>query len=233
MSKILTQDDQDLFGRLYVLTNDPLFHQLRNAASSNDVDLNDAFSWGQLKSKRWLITEIEKLNLNLGTVFLCAGWYATLAAMLFKSSCQLDKIRSFDIDETCSPVADTINANFVKENWKFKSITQDIFDINYEEHVWQTWSKANNRMSYPIAEVPDTIINTSCEHINNFSTWFNKIPSGKILILQTNNYFDIDGHVNCSESLKDFAAQTPMTTELYSGELHLTKYTRYMRIGIK
>ena len=44
---------------------------------------------------------------------------------------------------------------------------------------------------------PDTVINTSCEHIENFNEWYDKIPKGKIVILQTNNYFDFE-HVNCS-----------------------------------
>jgi hypothetical protein len=233
MSKINFQDDQDLFGRLFVFTNDPIFHQLRNAANITSVDLNDAFSWGQLKSKRWLVDELEKLNLELGTVFLCAGWYATLAAMLFNSSCKIDKIRSFDIDLNCESIADTVNANYVKDSWKFKAITQDIFDIDYSQHSWQTWSKANNRMSRLITDQPSTIINTSCEHIEDFDIWYKKIPSGKIVVLQTNNYFEISDHINCSESIEAFSAQTPMSTELFSGELNLTKYTRYMRIGVK
>ena len=38
---------------------------------------------------------------------------------------------------------------------------------------------------------PDTIINTSCEHIRNFNSWYNAIPQGKLLILQSNNFFKI------------------------------------------
>ena len=53
------------------------------------------------------------------------------------------------------------------------------------------------------------------------------------MILQSNNYFEIDEHVNCSESLDAFAKQTPMSQVLYQGELELEKYTRYMRIGYK
>lgn len=233
MKNINWQDDVDIFGRLFVFTNDPVFHQLRNVLNIDNINLNDAFSWGQLKSKRWLVTELEKLDLDFGTVFLCAGWYSTLANMLFKSSCKIDKIRSFDKDPECEAIADTINANYVKESWKFKAITDDIFNINYNKHDWQTWSKANNRMSYVITDQPNTIINTSCEHIKDFDVWYNKIPKEKILILQSNNYFDISDHVNCSDSLESFASQTPMSTELFSGELTLTKYTRFMRIGIK
>ena len=227
------KDDNDIFGRMLVLTNNPLFNNLRNAVDNYDADLSDALSWGQLKSKRWLVTELESLDISLGTIFLCAGWYATLAAMLFQSKCNIDKIRSFDIDESCLQIADTINRNQVKEDWKFKSITQDIMDIDYNKHKWQIWSNTNNRMSYPITDMPDTIINTSCEHIENFDEWYAKIPSGKLVILQSNNFFEVDEHVNCVNDINEFKRMSPMNTVLYSGELQLPKYYRFMLIGYR
>ena len=227
------KDDNDIFGRMLVLTNNPLFNNLRNAVDNHDADLSDALSWGQLKSKRWLVTELESLDISLGTIFLCAGWYATLAAMLFQSKCNIDKIRSFDIDQSCLQIADTINRNQVKEDWKFKSITQDIMDIDYNKHEWQIWSNTNNRMNYPITDTPNTIINTSCEHIENFEEWYAKIPSGKLVILQSNNFFEVDEHVNCVNDINEFKRMSPMNTVLYSGELQLPKYYRFMLIGYR
>ena len=52
-------------------------------------------------------------------------------------------------------------------------------------------------------------------------------------VLQSNNYFDVDEHVNCSHSLDEFAFQTPMQRVWYEGELELGHYKRFMRIGIK
>lgn len=230
MNKIDFQDDQDLFGRLFTFTGNVLFQQLRNASLLEDVHLNDAFSWGQLKSKRWLVSELEKLDLDLGIVFLSAGWYATLAAMMFDSKCKIEKIRSFDIDGSCANIADTINRCHVLDNWKFKASTLDIHAMTYPLNY--TTLRAN-KSQVELVEMPTTIVNTSCEHIENFTSWYNKIPNGKIVVLQTNNYFDIDEHINCSESLSDFANNTPMTTVLYSDELILPKYKRFMRIGIK
>ena len=63
---------------------------------------NDCFSRGQLQSKLWLVKELKRINPYLGTVFLCAGWYATLATMLFEKNLRIDKIRSFDIDSSCA-----------------------------------------------------------------------------------------------------------------------------------
>jgi hypothetical protein len=230
MNNIQWQDDKDLFGRLYVFTNDSVFSQLRNAVDNSNANLSDAFSWGQLKSKRWLVNELENLDLKLGTIFLCAGWYATLATMLFNSKCNLEKIRSFDIDNSCEVIAVTINRNFVSDGWKFKATTFDIHQMKYP----LTYSTLRaNRSEVELTEMPDTIINTSCEHIENFQDWYNSIPDGKIVVLQTNNYFEIEDHINCSSSLEEFATTTPMTEVLYQGELQLPKYTRFMRIGIK
>jgi hypothetical protein len=186
-------DNNDLFGRMSILTNNPIFKGLRDA----DADLTDALSWGQLKSKRWLIDELEECGLDLGTVFVCGGWYGTLSAMMLESNLKI------------------------------------MHDINYTTHRWRAWSNSKQEYSKYISDSPDTIINTSCEHIHNFKEWYDKIPEGKLLVLQSNDYFEVEEHVNCSETLDDFWDQTPMRWIEYSGELELPKYTRFMRIGYK
>ena len=202
--------------------------------SVNDTKIDDdCFSRGQLQSKLWLVSELKKLDVDLGTVFLCAGWYGTLATMLFESGITVEKIRSFDIDPTCVDIAEVFNKPWFVENWKFKSITQNIFDINYTEHTWKYWSNANNRMSYPINDVPNTVINTSCEHIENFKEWYDKIPTGVLVILQGNDYYEVDEHVNCSADIDEFSSKAEMTTVLFSGTLELPKYKRFMKIGYR
>ena len=200
---------------------------------NNIVIDTDCFSRGQLQSKLWLVDELKKCNVDLGTVFLCAGWYATLATMLFESDIKVDKVRSFDIDPSCIDIAETFNKPWFMETWRFKSITQDIMDIDYDTHKWQSWSNANNRMSRPITDTPDTIINTSCEHISDFAEWYAKIPDGKLVVLQSNNFFKVAEHVNCVNDIEEFKSQAPMSQVLYSGKLALPKYKRFMRIGYK
>ena len=142
---------------------------------------------------------------------------------------KFDKIRSFDIDPMCYKVADTMNKPWVIDEWQFKASTLDIHSMKYPtEHT----TYRSNGTSLTLSESPDTIINTSCEHIENFNEWYSKIPKGKIVVLQSNN-FEIEEHINCSNSLEEFANQTPMSHIYYDGELFLDKYTRYMRIGIK
>ena len=225
------KDDNDIFGRMLVLTNNPVFNNLRNAVDNHNADLSDALSWGQLKSKRWLVDELEKIDLPLGTIFLCAGWYATLAAMLFESKCSINKIRSFDIDENCATIAETVNRNYTKKDWRFKASTADIHNIEYTDYTYKT--KRFNGTVCEITDTAETVINTSCEHIENFAEWYSKIPKQTLTVLQSNNYFEIEDHINCSKNILEFAEQTPMTNCLYSGALELPKYTRFMRIGIK
>jgi len=117
-------------------TLDTLIKTLRNFPKS---DIKDAFARGQLHSKKWLVSEVEKIGMHLGTVFLCAGWYGTLATMLFESKkVHLDKIRSFDIDESCWRIAESINKPWVMDEWKFKATTQDIHKINFNEYQYTT-----------------------------------------------------------------------------------------------
>ena len=200
----------------------------------NNIEIdNDCFSRGQLQSKLWLIDELQKLDVDLGTVFLCAGWYATLSTMLFESNIKLDKVRSFDIDETTVEIAETFNKQWFADGWKFKAIVDDINNIDYNGHTWHAWSNSNNRMSNPITDIPDTIINTSCEHIENFADWYAKIPDGKLVVLQSNNYYEIKEHVNCVKDIYEFKDMAPMSTLLYMGMKELPKYTRFMLIGYK
>ena len=225
------KDDNDIFGRMLILTNNPLFNNLRNAVDNHNADLSDALSWGQLKSKRWLVDELEKIDLPLGTIFLCAGWYATLASMLFASKCNVTKIRSFDIDDNCATIAETVNRNNTKKEWRFKASTADIHNIEYTDYTYKT--KRFDGTVCEITDTAETVINTSCEHIVDFDKWYSKIPNQTIVVLQSNNYFEIDDHINCSKNILEFAEQTPMTDCLYSGVLELPKYTRFMRIGVK
>lgn len=195
------------------------------------IDLQDLFSKGQMNSKRWLIDQLLELDMNLGTVFVCGGWYGSLSAFLLETGLKINCIRSFDIDASCAPIADTVNRSWVIDGWKFKASTYDIMDMESYPIIYTT-----NRFDgteVEMSDYPNTIINTSSEHIKDFNKWYSAIPPGTLVVIQNNNYFELPEHVNCVNSMEELSDQTPMETTLYLGELELSKYKRFMKIGIK
>ena len=78
---------------------------------------------------------------------------------------------------------------------------------------------------------PNTIINTSCEHLLDLDHWIKKIPRKRLVILQSNNYFEVDEHINCVRSVEEFSNLVKLKKVIWGGELELPKYTRYMLIG--
>lgn len=191
----------------------------------------DCMSRSQIRCKKWLVEEVAKHNIDLGTVFLCAGWYGILAMMIFESNIQLTKIRNFDIDENCKSIAEKINLPWIMDDWKYKHCVQDIHQINYDTHVYNVIRGDGSVCE--LTDSPDTIINTSCEHIENFTSWYQSIPNGKFVVLQTNNYTELAEHINCVENVEQFVQQTPMSKRLYQGQLETPKYTRFMTFGYK
>ena len=237
--------------------------QLIHGLKKHNDKIGDALSQGQIKSKQWLLSKIK--GIDLGIVFICAGWYGTLATMMFEDeNIYVDKIRSFDIDDSCWKIAEDLNEPWKADNWVFKATTLDIVSfftngyysdkdttvINKITNLDNTWSLEDKEKSdtnktyhyYTInvkgepklcQEVPDTIINTSCEHIEKFTEWFNAILKDKLVVLQSNNYFEIDDHINCVKNITEFKQQAPLSNIIYEGELELEKYTRFMLIGYK
>jgi hypothetical protein len=232
LRKLIVNDNQwALYPLLTEIVDTQFIEALKLMFIENIEFDEDCLSRGQIRSKLWLVNELKKIGIDLGVVFLCAGWYGTLATMLFESRLSIKKIRSFDIDESTENIAEIFNRPWVIDNWKFKPVMQDIHDINFNEHSYVV-SKDDGTFEI-LWDIPDTIINTSCEHIDNFEQWYDKIPEGKFVVMQCNDFDEIEEHVNTHNTLESFTKQTPLTVELYSGELDLGKYKRFMRIGYR
>jgi hypothetical protein len=171
----------------------------------------DAFWQGQLRSKEWLISALEKHRTLPASIEIHGGWVGVLASMLFQSRVPTTHISSIDIDPTCEPIAIMMNK---KEEMagRFRAITGDMCNL---------------------ISLVDIVINTSCEHITQaqYETWLSKRNDNQILVLQSNNY-EIDEHIRIANSLDEFAEQCKINI-LWKGQLELPLYTRYMIIGKK
>ena len=228
---ILDDNEWSMFRLLENYTDSYFVKALKDLITNNIAFDKDCFSRGQIKSKLWLVDELKKHNIDLGTVFLCAGWYGTLATMLFESNLNIKKIVSFDVDPNVWKIAETFNKKWVLENWRFKSCTQDIHEIMFDEHIYDV--NKSDGTTERLWGYPDTVINTSTEHIVEFDNWYQNILDKQLIVLQGNNYFEIDEHVNCSNTLEEFSEKAPMSKVLYEGELDLRFYKRFMKIGYK
>jgi len=171
----------------------------------------DSLSKGQLYSKLWLIKKLKKIRPYYGNVYLLGGWYAIIAEMLFNNM-NIEKIYSFDLDESCGKIADEININYVIDNWKFKSFVKNINELDFGDC--------------------NTVINTSSEHIKE-NTWFDNIPKDTLVVIQSNNLTSIKEHVNCVNDLDELKYKYKLSIIYYQGELDLVSYKRFMIIGIK
>ena len=198
--------------------------------------LTDSFSRGQLRSKIWVSDTIKDLDIELGDmVYVCAGWYGVLPAILFERN-KITNIRSFDIDASCSLPAETLNRSYTQNDWQFKASTMDVNNLIYTgEFMYETF-KYNGDKEMITDGAPTCVINTSCEHIEDFTSWWDTIPKGMLVIMQNNDFDDEDEHDHADDtvsSLEEFAKRLNVSETLYEGTLALDKYNRYMVIGYK
>ena len=222
-------------------------------------DMNDFLSRGQVRSKLWLISELAKVVEGpIGNIVFYGGWYNFLAHMLFDQF-EVDKIYSLDLDErVVSPskrlypaevaagmfVPLTTDVNTLEWNDGKLSYLNQAIRTNIIEKYWKTKEESIRQFNTDVNQLADDerwgwtdlddmqlIINTSCEHMNN--EWFENVPSGKLVILQTNDYFENPQHSNCCRDLEEAKAKYPMQSIVYEGELDTHLYNRFMLIGIK
>jgi hypothetical protein len=77
-------------------------------------------------------------------------------------------------------------------------------------------------------------INTSCEHITQeqYERWLSNQNDRSLIILQSNNFFELEEHIRCSTDIDEFIAISKIEV-IYADTLVLPKYNRFMIIGRK
>lgn len=179
--------------------------------SKNPMRTMDAFWGGQIKSKEWLIANLAAYINKPSTVEIHGGWVGVLASLLFQSKLPISYITSIDIDSECVSIATEMN-KLEEIDGKFTAIERDMCEF---------------------VSNADIVINTSCEHItqHQYDIWLQNINPSSLIVLQSNNYV-ISEHVRITNSLSDFISQSSINV-MFSDQLILPLYTRYMLIGRK
>jgi len=173
----------------------------------------ESFWKGQVNSKVWLAENLlEFVPVRPLNIVIYGGWNGVLASILFNSNIAVQRITSVDIDPVCEDIANTVNRRYLNEN-KFSAVTVDMCEYTSDA---------------------DVVINTSCEHITQeqYDKWLSNQPNDATIVLQSNNYFELEEHVRCATDLNNFMRMSNIKPYLCK-TLETLKYDRYMLIGKK
>jgi hypothetical protein len=175
----------------------------------------ESFWKGQVISKVWLIENLSKYVLDKpNRIVIHGGWNGVLASLLFNSNIPIEHITSVDIDPACEEISYTVNKRYEMQG-RFSAVTADMQDFEY-------------------TETPNIVINTSAEHIDNLTLkkWQKQIPYGSLVVVQSNDFFELEEHINCVNSSAELEDKLNLNKTV-SSFLPTEKYYRYMVIGYK
>ena len=177
-------------------------------------DLSHSLDINHWLSKQWLVDKLYPLySHDCGKALIVGGWYGLTAYLMrqkWKDPCM--NIVSSDMDPICQDFGYVL---FEDQDLQFETIkVDDKLDLS----------------EYSI------IINTSCEHMEQKDVKYlidNK-PKDTWIALQSNDYYDLDSHINCSPSLlfwKDELFPKHIDWVAYEGTQSTPNFNRFMIIG--
>jgi len=199
---------------MYIDLKDVAFWMDAVRNSENHYSVLESFWKGQLQSKEWLIDNLKTCVGTNPDIVIHGGWNGVLASMLFNSVIRPGQIRSVDIDENCEDTANMI-CKRQEIDGNFRAETSDMCTYEYEFN-------------------PDIVINTSTEHISQeqYNMWLSRVPDS-LVVLQSNDYYDLPEHIRCFDTVEDFAAHSGLSYIIKQETLELPLYNRFLLIGRK
>jgi hypothetical protein len=126
---------------------------------------------------------------------------------MIKDSFPDTSVKLLDIDPRC----EIFLKNIIYDYKGVSPVTGDMYNYTYKEHL---------------------VVNTACEHIPNVRKWLDKIPQNTYVLLQSNNFFESPGHINCVNHIDEFKEQTSLSKVLFADGFETPMYTRYMIISL-
>jgi hypothetical protein len=184
------------------------------------LDAFSCFSQNQFDCKTWLVDCLNQYPYHFKyktrdsiDIAILGGWYGLMAKLIsteFRLK-PINNIYSYDFDTIATKIGKQI----------FPEITfieKDVTEIDL------------GRKNFSI------VINTSCEHIeqNLLYKSMDTAPAKTLFVLQSNNYTEIQQHINCVSDLDQFTEQYDSRLEnIRAFELEKEKYTRFMIMGVK
>jgi hypothetical protein len=183
----------------------------------NDIyrikDLIHSVDNNHWKSKQWLVDEFYKLyDHDQGSFYVGGGWYGLLSYLIRdKWPDENLNITSGDIDPRCEEFGWKLY-----HNSDINFVTEDMISSDLHEY--------------------SAIISTSCEHVEPdvLEKFIKSKNNDAWVVLQSNNYEELDSHINCQPDVMTFANWVePLLSErvYFAGTLRLGDFDRFMVIG--
>lgn len=185
----------------------------------------DAFTLGQLVSKIWLTSVVFDRMGTMDTyndVAYLGCWIGSLASWA-SIAFRAHRVFGFDSDPDSIALAEEYNSDMVEDNWRFKGVVSDVNIIDWSNPEFVVDGELITDFR------ADLIVNTSAEHMSD--DWFMTASKDTLVIMQSNNNPNFEGHINCVDSLETMRAQYPMKNTVYAGSMTTPAYTRFMQIG--
>ena len=180
----------------------------------HNPDLLDSYSPNQFISKEFLIDKIKSLDiLNSESQIVIFGcWYGSILIPAFYND--VKSITAIDMDQKVISIAKN---RIFTDYKKIDFIDKDLFP----------WAEDSSRI-----KKTDLIINTSCEHMKPMKSLKILNSLNSYFAFQSNNMFDIEGHINCVNSMEEFKQQLPDNAEILSeDEIEDDSGIRFTLIG--
>ena len=169
------------------------------------LTMQGSFDRGLIMNKLWLIHELEKIQDQFSTIYILGSWYGNMSILLAKSGIEYNHIVNVDQDTDVTRQAQRIGRML------------NISDIEY-------MAKDANRLNYQQLDLDGLVINTSCHDMDNRG-WFDHIPAGVLVALQSRD--DVDDDLSAYD----------LSQTLYQGSRSAqdpeTSYKSLLRIGVK
>lgn len=189
--------------------------KINQITESSPLTFKGSISRDLLESKIWLCRELNNLGFDqFSNIYILGSWYGNLAFILAKMGIRFEKIINVDV------------------NKKYLKFSQKLLSLAGLGDKIQSMNKDANDLNYTQLDQDGLVINTSVHDIEN-TDWFDNIPKGTLVILQSrNNISDEKYH-----TIKDFNQRFPLKKTLFIGEKKLsdptTSYHRFMKIGYR
>ena len=170
-------------------------------------DILTSLGKNQQTCKKWLIKELLHVSLRMkfkpfNKISIVGGWYGNVLIPLIQKHLTYEEIRFYDID----PETIRLAKSFLHIEGEISFRTQDATTAHFSGHQ-------------------NLVINTSAEHMAPLTV------DKSLMCIQSNNYREIEEHVNCVDSADELAEMYRINKIYYTGQLDMGNYTRFMAIG--